>query len=74
MSFRLATYTELLATITVATPELSDPSRRGCGLQLNYVGKDALLACKTTGGRLQPKPTTSYAHRLTVFGPCWWSE
>ena len=71
--------TTVLAPITVlgsavATPELSDSSRRGCGLQLNYVCKDDLLACKTTGGRLQPKPTTSYAHRLTVFGPCWWSE
>ena len=26
------------------------------------------------GERLQPEPARSSAHRLMVFGPCWWSE
>ena len=29
---------------------------------------------RTSGGRPQPEPTSSYALQLIVSGPCWWSE
>ena len=73
----LATYMAARAPITVVTPELSDSSRRSAEPRSPALpAAERELALRTSGGtgRPQPEPTSSYALRLIVSGPCWWSE